>query len=103
MAAFFPCPSCSIAFFFLCLFTWGPSEVLAVVVFAVATEVVFRAPPAAAVVVQRQRLPPLPRRRASRVMISFCAFVARAPLAFFFLLLFLPSFLSVAWMVCCFV
>ena len=75
----------------------------AAAVFAVAVVVALHAPAVVVVMVLRRCLPSLPWGKAYGAMTFFCAFVARVPLAFFFLLLFPPLSLNVAWMVCCFV
>ena len=69
-------------------------------VFVVAVVAVFHAHAVVVAMVRCQCLPPLPWRRDFGAMTFFYAFVARAPIAFFFLLLFPPLSLNVAWMAC---
>jgi hypothetical protein len=80
--------------------SWLPSGVLAVAVFVVAVVAVHHAHALVVAMVRRQCLPLLPWRRDSGAMTFFYMFVAKVPIAFFFLLLFPPLSLNVAWMAC---
>ena len=75
-------------------FSWLPSGALAVAVFVVAGVVVLHAPVVVVAMVCRQCLPLFLWSRASGDMIFSCAFVVKTPLAFFFLLIFLPLLLN---------
>src|ERR1041385_2694371 len=98
----FSSPISPLSSLLLCLFlllfflSWLPGEVLAVAVFVVAVVAVHHAHVVVVAMVRCQCLPPLPWRRDSGAMIFFYAFVARAPIAFFFPLLFPPLSLNAA-------
>src|SRR4051812_30577557 len=98
-----PSIQASILLLLLLILSWLPSGALVVVVLAVAGAVMFLAQVAVVAMVRRQCLLLLLQERASGDRTSSCAFVARMPLAFFFLLPFMPLFLSLVWTACFFI